>query len=70
MQFGGGKFSQPDDLMRPEAHIHKLSIQCNTGSITFRETVAYDIGQELGWIDLMGGPVMIPYPHAFDEFDL
>jgi hypothetical protein len=43
MQFGGGKFNQPDNLMRPEARIHKLSIQCKTGSITFRETGSFKI---------------------------
>jgi hypothetical protein len=55
MQFGGGKFNHPGGLVRAEASIHKLSIQCKTENITFRETVAYDIGQEPGWIDSRGG---------------
>jgi hypothetical protein len=55
MQFGGGKFNQPDDLMSQEARIHKLDIRCKTGSITFRETVVYDIGQEPGWTDIRAG---------------
>jgi hypothetical protein len=56
--------------MRPETRIHKLGIQCKTGSIMFREPVAYDIGQEPGVIDCRGGLLMILYLHVFDEFDL
>jgi hypothetical protein len=63
MQFGGGKFNQPDDLMHPEWRIHKLSIQCKTESIAFRETVAYNIGQEPGWIDSTAGLVRILHLH-------
>jgi hypothetical protein len=70
MQVGVDKFNQPDDVMRPETRIHKLGIQCKTGSITFREPVAYDIGQEPCVIDCRGGLVMILYLHVFDEFDL
>jgi hypothetical protein len=70
MQFGGGKFNQPDDLMHQGARIHKLSIQCKTRSITFRETVAYDIGQEPGWINGRGGLVRNLHLHVFGEFGL
>jgi hypothetical protein len=55
MQFGGGKFNQPGDLMRPKARIHKLSTQRKTGSIVFSETVVYDIEQEPGRIDSRAG---------------
>jgi hypothetical protein len=70
MQFGGGKFNQPDNLMRPEARIHKLSIQCKAESITFRETVVYDIGQEPGWINNRGWMIRIFHLSVLDEFDL
>jgi hypothetical protein len=62
MQFSGGKFNQPDDLMRPEVRIHKLSIQCKTASI--RETVAYDVGQQPGLINSRGGLVRILHLHV------
>jgi hypothetical protein len=70
MQFGGAKLNQLDNFMHPEAGIHKLSIQCKTGSITFRETLAYNIGQESGWIDSRGWLVTILHLHVFHEFDL
>jgi hypothetical protein len=56
--------------MCPEVRIHKLSTQCKTGSITFRETVASDIGQELSWIDSRDGLASILHLHVFDKFDL
>jgi hypothetical protein len=56
--------------MRPEARIHQLSIQWKTESITFRETVAYDIGQEPDLIDSRGGLVRILQCPVSDEFDL
>jgi hypothetical protein len=70
MQSDGGRFNQLDDLMRPEARIHKLSMQCKMGSIIFRETIMYDIGQEPGWIDGRGELARILHVHVFDEFDL
>jgi hypothetical protein len=70
VQFGGGKFNQLDDLMRPEARIHKLIIQYKTESITFRETVVYNIGREFGWINNRGGLVRILHLYVFDDLDL
>jgi hypothetical protein len=40
------------------------------GSIAFRETVAYDIGEDPGWTDSRDGLVRILNLHIFDEFDL